>query len=260
MIPLSEAEPGDEVTIYVKGFLARGETAERFDHWHARHEQLCESHGWAPYAIGYQWESGKLRTIAVPVASAAKSAYDVYRFVRHARGFAPMAFVGWFVAEQAAVLSARFIGQFIEARKQATLRAEDLAVRLRDLAEAHSRVRVVAHSLGCRQVIEAAALLPPDARPHEIHLCAPACLEEEVADKLHGLAREETYLYYTNLDQVLDVSFRVISQGRAIGAAGLEMDYEGLTALDVSHAFDFWVHTEYKKRFGDIAQLAPRRG
>lgn len=260
MIPLSEAEPGDEVTVYVKGFLARGETPQHFDHWHDGHRQLCQSHGWSPYAFGYQWESGKLQTLALPVASTAKTLFDAYRFVRHARSFAPLAAAGWFVAEQATVISARFIGQFMEARKQATLRAEDLAARLNHLAQHHARVRVVAHSLGCRQVIEAAALLTPDVRPHEIHLCAPACLEEEVGDKLHGLARETAYLYYTHLDQVLDLSFRTISQGRAIGAAGLESQYEGLTALDVSHAFDFWVHTEYKKRFGEIAQYVARPG
>jgi hypothetical protein len=258
MIPLSDADANEEVTIYVKGFLARGETPAHFDSWYTGHTQLVESHGWAPYALGYQWDSGKLQKLALPVASAAKTIYDIYRFIRHTRSFAPVAAAGWFVAEQAAVISARFVGQFLEARRQASARAEDLASRLSDLSAQHSRVRVVAHSLGCLQTVEAAALLAPEVRPHEIHLCAPACLEVDVADKLDAVAREVSYVYYTKLDHVLDLSFRAISQARAIGASGLEGDYAGLTLVDVSHAFDFWVHTEYKNRFGDIAMLAPK--
>jgi len=256
VIPLSKSDAGNEVTVYVKGFLARGETPERFDHWLSSHEQLCESHGWSSYAVGYPWKSGTLQTFAFPAASVAKTAFDVYRFVRHARSFTPLSFAGWFLAEQVAAISVRFVKQFIEARTQASMRAEDLATQLESLAARHERVRVVAHSLGCRQAIEAAALLPPERRPHEIHLCAPACLEEEVADKLSWLAREATFVYFTDLDLVLDVSFRAISPGRAIGAVGLENCYAGLTAIDVSHAFEFWVHTEYKNRFGRIAHLS----
>ena len=103
--------------------------------------------------------------------------------------------------------------------------------------------------------IEASAALAPGLRPNELHLCAPACLEEEVADKLHALARERAHFYYTELDKVLDISFRAMSQGHAIGACGLERDYEGLEGHDVSGAFDFWVHTEYKNRFADF--IAP---
>lgn len=254
LIPLTQAASGDEVTVYVKGFLARGENAEHFDAWVAGHHQLCASHGWSPHAVGYRWESGTLQSFALPVASAAKTAWDIYRLVRHARKIAPLASAGWFIAEQGTALSIRFVGQFFEARRQAATRAEDFAGCLAELAAKHRRVRVVAHSLGCRQVIEAAALLPRQERPYEVHLCAPACLEEEVGDKLDNIASAAAFLYYTDLDHVLDLSFRAISQGRAIGAAGLTEDYEGLTLRDVSHAFDFWVHTEYKNRFSRFAE------
>lgn len=254
LIPLTETAPEDEVTVYVKGFLARGESPESFDHWMAGHRSLVETHGWAPCALGYHWESGQLRKLALPLVGGAKAAWDIYRLVRHARRIAPLAAAGWFIAEQGAVLSARFIGQFVEARRQAAIRAEDLANCFESLALRHRRVRVVAHSLGCRQVIEAAAQLPRDRRPHEIHLFAPACLEDEVCDKLPRLAREQSVVYHTHLDQVLEISFRVMSQGRAIGGAGLDGEYPGLLARDVSGEFDFWVHTEYKNRFGRFAE------
>lgn len=255
LIPLTpdESDAG-EVTVYVKGFLARGENPERFDHWLVGHRALVESHGWSPAALGYHWDSGTLGGVAVPLASAAKTVWDIYRMIRYARRISPISTAGWFLAEQGAVLSARFVEQFIQARRQASVRADDLAKCLESLASDGYRVRVVAHSLGCRQVIEAAALLSPESRPHEVHLCAPACLEEEVEDKLSNLAREESILYFAHSDLVLESSFRVMSQGRAIGATGLEGSYSGLRTRDVSGEFDFWVHTEYKNRFARFAE------
>ncbi|MCH7599469.1 MAG: alpha/beta hydrolase [Myxococcales bacterium] len=255
LIPLTpNAADGREVTVYVKGFLARGENPERFDHWLVGHRALVETHHWATAALGYHWDSGNLGGVAVPLASGAKTAWDIYRMIRHARRISPLSTAGWFLAEQAAVLSARFVAQFLQASLQASTRADDLAKCLASLASDNRRVRVVAHSLGCRQVIEAAALLPQDQRPHEIHLCAPACLENEVKDKLSNLARGESIVYFARPDLVLETSFRVMSQGRAIGAAGLEGTYPGLRTCDVSDAFDFWVHTEYKNRFPRFAE------
>ncbi len=247
----------DEVTIYVKGFLGRGESPEHFDSWTAVHRSLVETHDWSRFALGYHWDSGHLQKLAPPIASGAKMAWDIYKLVRHARRIAPLATAGWFLAEQAATLSVRFVAQFIQARRQAATRAEDLAQCFQSFASHDRRVRVVAHSLGCHQVIEAAARLPENQRPHEIHLCAPACLEGEVRDILPHLAREQSFIYFTELDQVLDISFRVMSQGRAIGAAGLEADYPGLRTLDVSEEFGFWVHTEYKNRFARFAMHGP---
>ncbi len=60
LIPLSELASDDEVTVYVKGFLARGESAESFEHWLAGHRNMVETHSWSPSALGYNWESGQL--------------------------------------------------------------------------------------------------------------------------------------------------------------------------------------------------------
>jgi hypothetical protein len=37
LIPLGESTPDDEVTVYVKGFLARGEEPQSFDRWMVGH-------------------------------------------------------------------------------------------------------------------------------------------------------------------------------------------------------------------------------
>ena len=260
LIELAGQPDDEEVTIYVKGFLGRGESPKHFDAWVAGHRHLTRSHAWADAAHGYHWEAGSIRKLALPIAGGAKTVWDVYRMVRHTRAVNPLATAGWFIAEQAVGICARFIAQFIEARRQAELRAHDLAGEIERFTREGRRVRVVAHSLGCRQAIEAAAQLPRSLRPSELHLCAPACLEEEVEDKLHELAVYRAHLYYTKLDKVLDISFRAMSQGRAIGASGLSREYDGLQGHDVSEAFDFWVHTEYKNRFADFVAASDEAG
>jgi hypothetical protein len=150
-------------------------------------------------------------------------------------------------------MSAHFISQYWAATRSAIERAEDLAGHLQELSSRYDRIRVVAHSLGCLQVIEAVGHLPDDQRPEELHLCAAACRESDVAERLPDLARGHTWLYFTPRDLVLETAFRAMSRGRALGAVGPAVAYPGLTAVDVSNRFGFWVHHEYKNRFAQIA-------
>lgn len=248
LIPLAVV-PGEEVTVYVKGFLGSGEEPEHFDHWHRGHRTLVESHGWGTAAHGWAWSSGSWMAIPVPVASGAKFAYDVYRAVRYARFAALGATVGLAVAE----VGARFLTQYLLAERRAAEDADAFAAELDRLADEHARVRVVAHSLGCRQVVEAAARLPAKRRPAEIHLCAPAFVEADVQDSLSDLARERTFLYYAPGDLVLGYAFPVVAWERPLGVVAPEGEYRGLRAIDVSDHFGFRVHGEYKNRFADFA-------
>ncbi len=74
-----------------------------------------------------------------------------------------------------------------------------------------------------------------------------------MAERLPGLARESTRLYFTLRDLVLEAAFRTMSGGRALGAVGPTTAYSGLTAVDVSDQFGFWVHHEYARHFARIA-------
>jgi hypothetical protein len=246
-----------EVTLYVKGFLGRGEKPGHFDRWLACHETLEESHGWGPHAVGYHWPSGGFGKLPA-VLGAAKGAIDVVRVLRNVRRAASLGHVGFIVGEQLLMISALFAHQYLTASRNARELADEQAAHLRALAEQGAEVRVVAHSLGCRQVIEAASCLPPELRPEEIHLCAPAVREDDVAEKLAGLARGSTFLYYTEKDRVLDLGFTPLARGRALGLAGPREAYRRLTALDVSEQFDFFVHGEYKLRFCRLVPEAAR--
>jgi hypothetical protein len=188
----------------------------------------------------------------VAVLGTAKVAWDVIRIARNARRAARLSYWGAMLAEETALVASRFVHQYWSAARQAAQRADDYAAHLRELAGRYRRVRVVAHSLGCRHVIEAVTQLDVSERPHEIHLCAAACKEADVADKLTALAREQAYLYFTDKDHLLELAFTPLARGRALGSVGPQRDYRGLTAIDVGEHFDFWVHGEYKSRFGRL--------
>jgi hypothetical protein len=253
-----EHEGEHEVTLYVKGFLGRGEKPNHFDHWVACHKALEESHGWAPHAFGYHWPSGGLGKLPTALG-VGKSAIDLVRVVRNVRRAVSLAHLGFIVGEQLLMISALFVHQYLTASRNARELADEQASHLRALIERGKKVRVVAHSLGCRQVIEAASSLPPQLRPEEIHLCAPAVREDDVAEKLAGLARGSTFLYYTEKDRILDLGFAPLARGKALGFAGPCKAYRRLTALDVSEQFDFFVHSEYKLRFCRLVPEAARR-
>ena len=71
----------------------------------------------------------------------------------------------------------------------------------------------MAHSLGCRHTIEAISALSASQRPDAVHLCAPACLEDAVAEHLGSLARSHTTLYFTPNDLVLRTGFALMAGG-----------------------------------------------
>ena len=71
-------------------------------------------------------------------------------------------------------------------------------------------MRVVAHSLGCRFVVEALRSMPKEMRPNEVHLCAPAITEEEeLGNHLHHLSsdNDSAYLYHCDRDLILSKLF-----------------------------------------------------
>jgi len=246
-----------EVTIYVKGFLGRGEKPDHFDRWIVCHDTLVESHGWGATALGYHWQSGRLVPGPVAAMGSVKLAWDVVRVVRNLRRVARLGFLGMLVGEELALIGAHFVHQYVTASRSAREQAGDQAAHLRELAAEERRVRVVAHSLGCRHVIEAVSQLEAACRPHEIHLCAPACKENDVVEKLSALAQERTYLYYTNKDRVLELVFTPLARGRALGFTGPQRDYDRLVAVDVGEHFDFRVHGEYKNRLPMLVPKSP---
>jgi hypothetical protein len=237
-----------EATIYVKGFLFGGERPEAFDPWLESHRRL-EPHGWEGAAAGWIWQSGGLTSLPVPVAAATRLAWDVYRSARLARSVAILPHVGFAVAE----IAGRFLAQYAHAARVAAATAEGLANAIRELRRAGTDVRVVAHSLGCWPAIHAATLLERDERPREIHLLAPACVEDELGDRLDRLARQRTYVYFSPTDPVLALGFRAVALRSALGSVGPRRSYTDLVAVDASPRLrGFRTHGEYKHRLWEL--------
>jgi hypothetical protein len=238
-----------EVTIYVKGFLFGGESPEGFDPWLASHRRLEQLHGWHGHAAAWVWQGGGTAGIPLPLAAVTRFAWDVYRSTRAARSVAVLPHLGFALAE----VAGRFVGQYAYAAWVAEETAAGLASAIRALVRAGADVRLVAHSLGCRPAIEASAMLERDERPREIHLLAPACVEDELGDRLERLARQRTYIYYSATDPVLAFGFRALSLRAALGSVGPRREYAGVVAVDASSRVGgFRAHGDYKHRFVDL--------
>ena len=147
LIELRPGVDGDrEVTVYVKGFLVRGEKADHFERWLVCHKALEESHAWGPNAFGYHRPSGGFGKVAASVG-AAKGIVDFVRVVRNVRRAVSLGSLGMIVGEQILTISALFVHQYLTATRNAQALAEEHAIQLSALAERDTRVRVVAHSL-----------------------------------------------------------------------------------------------------------------
>jgi hypothetical protein len=237
-----------EATIYVKGFLFGGERPEAFEPWVASH-RLLEPHGWESSAAGWIWQSGGLTSLPVPVAAATRFAWDVYRSTRVARSVSVLPHLGFAIAE----VAGRFLAQYAYAARVAAATAQGLAEAIRELRRAGTDVRLVAHSLGCWPAIHASTLLEADERPREIHLLAPACVEDELGDRLERLARQRTFVFFSPADPVLALGFRALAMRSALGAVGPRRSYSGLVAVDASPRLRaFRVHGDYKHRLAEL--------
>jgi hypothetical protein len=246
LLRLATSHPADrEVTIYIKGFLGRGERPEQFGPWLASHRELAANRGWGARAYGYSWPAGRVEGLPLPKLSAVAAAWHIYRGAQRARRLAALGAVGMLAADEVVQLLAHFVAQY----RAAAANAEQLVTLRRN----YRRVRLVAHSLGARHAIEAASLLDRELRPDEVHLCAPACREEEVTAKLDTVAARRCVVYYTSSDAVLEVAFRLLARGRAMGSAGLRRHYSSVVGVDVGAHFGFLVHQQYKHRLARFA-------
>ena len=98
--------------------------------------------------------------------------------------------------------------------------------------------RIVAHSLGCRLIVDALPLLPPESRPSEIHLCAAALTANHALPKLDSICRPggRIYHYWSSHDEALSSAFLLASRGEpALGSMPLPNDDKPLSISTSSH-------------------------
>ena len=259
--PIKKNEGLSTATVYVKGF---GSDDGNFGAWLDQHRKLESTRGWRSDAFGYEWPSGNEKKMWLWSALGIGIGAAGFVLRRNPKIALATSILGNFfqppVAAVAGAVPPSWLWNYKTAEKNAINLAPDLAADIRKLNRDYEKVQVVAHSLGCRLVIEAAARLPQEYLPSQTWLLAPACPKDALRSKI---ARERAWLYYTERDAMLRYLFPWVSGGKvALGAVGLKGSYPGLTAQDVSDQFGFFVHRKYENRFADLVrqeeEVSPR--
>ena len=219
--PRGEASDG-RPTVYVTGFLTDTSCSQNWGDWLRSHQQLAnaqDSLGWCEEAYGLDWRTGAsgdwLGRWPLPLHVA----------VLLMQRSSPAALVAG-AAGDTLLNAARLYLTFRAAEEAAARDAPKVAAALRSLSateHVHS-YRVVAHSLGCRLIVDALPLLPPESRPAEVHLCAAALTASHAQPNLHALTQPGGALYHhwSSLDEALSSGFLLASRGEAaLGSAPL---------------------------------------
>lgn len=197
---------------------------------------------------GFRWQNGEM-PLPLPLVSGTLLGFRLLKLKSSLLKLTPMGLAASFsvdVALYAAILATEYYKADSSLAEQSVLLAEQLL----HLHSTHSTVRVVAHSLGCRLLFHAIRQIPPEKRPHEVHLLAPAFTELEVGPHLDALAHHFVTVYHNEDDYVLSLLYSGVSGGaQAVGCIGLRGNYERARSIDTKKHFEWFVHSEYAKEF-----------
>ena len=143
-------------TVYVTGFLTNTSCTDHWRTWVATHQRCVDKLNWSDEMYGLDWSTGAegdwLGRWPVPLTAAISLAL---------RRSSPQ-FLAAGVATDAIANAARLYLHFTQAQRSAAASAPDLAESLRMLCGDSGTTRsyrMVAHSLGCRLVMEARCCL-----------------------------------------------------------------------------------------------------
>ena len=224
--------------------------------------------GWCSEAYGIEWRTGHgdiFGRLPLLYGTAAGAAAFLIR------RSSPLMFAGS-LAGDGLLNAVRVYLAFGAAEQAAKQDAVALAKALSRLASKPDveRYRVVAHSLGCRLVMEALPLLPPEQRPVEVHLCAAAMTAPHAKPALPMLCQPGGHLYhhFSTGDEALSGAFLLASRGvPALGSAPLPDDALPCDSLastttwsshDASAYLGLLSHSRFRAHFHRLAEDAVR--
>lgn len=253
----------NEATIYVKGFLSRGEKLADFSRWKRAHLRRGANWELGSYAYTWQNESFKShfdhlvpdqfkeikhrlpsfgeRTIPMPVFTIATGASHLaYQFWLRKRLMSP-----WMFAlaglQDVGLIGSQIYLQYQQARRNAREHAPIFTEQLKELRSNYPeiKIRVVAHSLGSKLALR--AVDSTQGLINELHLLAPAITEDELVEVLahhqNDFPVDNTHIYYSSHDLVLRI-FEHLEGQEAIGIHGLSKkllrEHPNIKQLDVT--------------------------
>lgn len=251
---LTKIKKDPEITIYIKGFLSKIEKQEKTDYWLASHHKLVFKQQWNKNAEHYNWDCGNLK-IPPPLVSGVNALYAVYQNSKIIR-LNPWTFASS-IAIDTTLLAGMVMYQYLIVEENTHIMAPKLALHLIELSKKYEKVRVICHSLGCKLLLNSIEYITNEKhKPTVVHLCAPTFNETEYEDLLDRVAKQKTYIYYTNRDSILSIALQVTKNKDPVGAYGLCKKYNNVKAIDVTNHFDdFWlIHTNYHKVFHQFVE------
>lgn len=243
-----DVKRGPEVTLYIKGFLSKGETPDDYHLWMYSHNRIAKKHYWDETAKGWSWNCGDIE-YPIPFITGTNLAYSLFSKAKFIKGH-PMFMAGGLFLDFGVFLS-KMIYQYYKVEKNTTILSYQLSAELERLSKKYGKVRVVAHSLGCKLLLNAIKDVPKEYRPNYVHLCAPALSEEIYGPILNEVSKNRTCIYYSPNDVILSVLLQILKGRNPIGSSGLSKHYPNVKAIDVTPYFkNFWViHSNYNEQF-----------
>lgn len=209
---------------------------------------LHEEKKWGPNAAAFRWQNGAL-PLPLPIVSGALLGYRLFRLGSSVVRLTPMGLLAG-AGVDVALYTALLAAEFYKAEQSISEQSVRLAETIAGLHAEHKKVRIVAHSLGCRLVYHASHILPEEKKPHDIHFMAPAFTELEVGPHLDSLAKDTVSIYHNETDYILSLLYTSVTGGsKAVGCSGLLGTYNRAKAVDTSPHFSWLVHGEYRNEF-----------
>lgn len=259
-----------ELTLYVKGFMSKGENTEDFTPWVKTHDSLVERGVWEPGpAKGWSWHSGKVQ-YPYPIFTGLKfgaSFWSKSKFMR----ITPLS-MAVSTGIDIGIYATRLLYQYYYIQGDMDQLSTRLSNDLVRLSKKYGKVRVVAHSLGCRLLLNSLKKIPKDQTEHLpncIHMCAPALLSDEMEYYMtNQMWKDSMNVYYAKNDYVLSIFYRMISgfvdDKEIVGVNGLSEGFledlnekwGGIRQVDCTEFFgNYWfVHNNYKNCFDKLVE------
>lgn len=273
LVPLLRNQ--NTVTIYIKGFLSRGESQFDFATWRSAHLSRIN---WESGCMAYKWQNKSFAThfdhvlpksmrkhipsfnrdnnsiiIPLPIFSLMHSSYHLfYRFYKVKKYMNPWMFA-LFGAQDIGLIASRIYFQYQKANQNARYHAPLFTEEIRKLKSNNPnlKIKVIAHSLGCKLALRAVDRY--EELIDELHLLAPAITESEIIEIMqhhnNQFPVKKLRIYYSNDDLILHL-FHLIQDSPAIGSYGLSPSiletHSNMKQCDVSeHLEGFNKHKSY---------------
>jgi len=204
-----EKNYNSDVTLYIKGFLTKKSDPENYQNWLSSHNKLVNEKGWGREAKAFFWGSEK--PTMFPIVSLAWLGSRLLKLgAIHPVGLLRAAFT------DLALYGVQIMNECRNIDKNIAENQGPLEDYLMSLNRQYRTVRVVAHSAGCKLVVKTIPNLPFSERPHYVHLCAPAVIEDDVSD-WESLAQISTSVYFCEQDTILKAAHLFFWGGESVG-------------------------------------------